>query len=349
MKTGTSALALAAIALATTVACSSDDATKKDVTVTIVAYESFTPPEGIFDAFTNETGISVRVVAAGDAGEMIAKATLTAGNPEGDVMWGVDNTLLSRALDADVFDPYVSEVDGLDPDLVATAADVVTPVDYGDVCVNIDDAYFADAGIPAPKTLSDLIDPMYRDLLVVQDPASSSPGLAFLLATVAEFDDGWTQYWAALRDNGVKVAGSWTDAYVGTYTQGGGDGDRPLVVSYATSPPAEIVYAAEPQPKRPSSSVMTNGCYRQVEYAGILAGTQQQAAAQRVVDWLISAPVQADVPLSMFVFPARANVPLPEVFDAFAARVPEPLQLDAGDVSTNLTMWLEAWGDVMGR
>ena len=307
--------------------------------------------EQLLADFTAETGITVEVVTGGDAGSMVAGAVLAAGAPTADVLFGVDNTLLARAVDAGVFAPYTSpELSSLEPFLRSdTAGGLVTPVDYGDVCINIDDAYFTNAGIDTPSSLSDLTAAAYRDLLVVEDPASSSPGLAFMLATIAQFGDGWTQYWAALRDNGVKVAASWTDAYVGSYTQGGGEGDRPLVVSYATSPPAEIVYAEEPKPEKPGSSVMTDGCYRQVEYAGVLAGTPNEAAAQQVVDWLVSAPVQADVPLSMFVFPARSGVELPAVFEEFAARVPEPLQLDAGEVSANLSTWLDAWGEVMGR
>lgn len=320
-------------------------------TVRLLTHESFVISEQLLADFTAETGITVDVLAGGDAGSMVAGAVLAAGAPTADVMFGVDNTLLSRAVEAGVFAPYTSpELTSLEPSLQSdTAGGLVTPVDYGDVCVNIDDAYFTEAGIEPPATLADLTDPKYRDLLVVEDPASSSPGLAFLLATIAQFGDDWSQYWGQLRENGVKVAASWTDAYVGSYTQGGGEGDRPLVVSYATSPPAEIVYAEEPKPTKPSSSVMTDGCYRQVEYAGVLAGTENESAAQRVIDWLISEPVQADVPLSMFVFPARSGIDLPPVFEQFAAKVPTPLQIDSTEVASGLSTWLETWSEVMGR
>jgi thiamine transport system substrate-binding protein len=215
--------------------------------------------------------------------------------------------------------------------------------------VNIDDAWFAENSITPPTTLADLAKPEYRDLLVVQDPAISSPGLAFLLATIAEYGEAWPDYWSALQENGVKVAATWIDAYTGQFTAGGSGGQRPLVVSYATSPPADIVYAAEPKPSTPSTSVMTTGCYRQVEYAGVLKGTANRAGAEQVVDWLLSEPVQADVPLSMFVFPAREGTPLPEVFTKFAANVAKPLQLDPALVAANLPTWLATWGEVMGR
>lgn len=320
-------------------------------TVRLLAHDSFAVSEDLLADFTEQTGYTLEIVSGSDAGSMVAGAVLAAGAPTADVMFGVDNTLLSRAVDAGVFAPYSSpELSAVVPELREdTAGGLVTPIDYGDVCVNIDDAALAKAGVPAPTTLDDLVKPEYRDLLVVQDPGTSSPGLAFLLATIARYGDGWPEYWTALRDNGVLVSGSWTDAYLGEFSGGGGEGTRPLVVSYATSPPAEIVYAADPKPTEPSTSVMTDGCYRQVEYAGVLAGAPDPAAGQVVVDWLLSPDVQADVPLSMFVFPARSGTPLPQVFTDFAAVVEDPLQLPADEVATNLSAWLAEWGQVMGR
>lgn len=318
-------------------------------TVRLLTHDSFALSEQTIADFTAATGWNLEVITAGDAGTMVAGAILAAGQPTADVMFGVDNTLATKAIDAGVFEPYAStQLDALEPALVP-ADNSLTPVDYGDVCINIDAGWFDQAGIAPPTTLADLADPKYRDLLVVQDPATSSPGLAFLLGTISRYPDTWTDYWASLRDNGVKVAGSWSDAYLGDFTAGGGGGDRPLVVSYATSPPAEIVYAAEPKPTRPSTSVMTDGCYRQVEYAGVLAGTSNPAGAQAVIDWLASAQVQQDVPLNMFVFPARTGTPLPQVFTDFAAVVDHPLQLPADEVAAQLPDWLDSWGTVMDR
>lgn len=317
--------------------------------VRLLTHDSFVLSEQLIAEFEARSGIDLQVVTAGDAGSMVAGAILAAGQPTADLMFGIDNTLASKAIEAGVFEPYrPAEAGTLDPGL-ALDGDALTPIDYGDVCINVDDAWFESAGLAPPQALDDLTDPGYRDLLVVQDPATSSPGLAFLLATIARYPDSWPDFWAALRDNGVKVAGSWSDAYLGDFTAGGGKGDRPLVVSYATSPPAEIVYAAEPKPAKPSTSAMTDGCYRQVEYAGILAGAANPAGAQAVLDWLISPEVQADVPLNMFVFPARTGTPLPKVFTDFAAKVDEPLQLPADKVAASLPEWLDTWGSVMGR
>ncbi|MFN6119838.1 MAG: thiamine ABC transporter substrate binding subunit, partial [Actinomycetes bacterium] len=237
------------------------------VTITLVTYDSF-PAEGttLNDAlaeFTAETGIGVELLIAGDTGTMVSKAVLTAGNPEGDVMWGVDNTLLSRALPA--FEPYTStELAAIDPALTELVPNgELTPVDFGDVCINHDLEWFAAEGLEPPTTFDDLLDPAYRDLLVVQDPTSSSPGLAFLLATIAEYgEDGWQDYWTALVDNGVEVVDSWTTAYYERFSGSSGDGPRPLVVSYASSPPAEVIFADPPRDDAPTG-VMTETCVRQ--------------------------------------------------------------------------------------
>jgi len=328
----------------------SESAAAETRTVRLLTHDSFAVSQELLDELQTQTGITLEVVTGGDAGSMVAGAVLAAGSPTADVLFGVDNTLISRAVDSGVFEPYTSpELDSVIPTLRDdTSGGLVTPIDYGDVCINIHDAGLADRSVPAPASLDDLIKPEYKDLLVVEDPATSSPGLAFLLATIARYGDGWQDYWTQLRDNGVLVSGSWTDAYFGQFS-GGSDGERPLVVSYATSPPAEIVYAEDPKPTEPSTSVMTDGCYRQVEYAGVLAGTENADQAQQVVDWLLSESVQEDVPLSMFVFPAREGTPLPQVFTDFAATIAEPLQMPSQDVAAQLSEWLAEWGSVMGR
>lgn len=316
-------------------------------TVTLVTYDSF-PTEGTtlndaLAAFTERTGIGVELLVAGDTGTMVSKAVLTAGNPEGDVMWGVDNTLLSRALPA--FEPYEStELDAIDPALTALVPNgELTPVDVGDVCVNYDKEWFAAEGLEPPATFDDLTDPAYRDLLTVQDPTTSSPGLAFLLATIAEYGtDGWQDYWARLVDNGVEVVDSWTTAYYERFSGSSGDGPRPLVVSYASSPPAEVIFADPPRDDAPTA-VVTATCFRQVEFAGVLAGTDQPDEARALVDFLASAAFQQEVALNLFVWPARTDVAPPPEFTEFAEVVEDPLTLAPADIDANREAWLDEW------
>ena len=317
--------------------------------VQVVTHDSFALSESLVTDFEQVSGITVEFIPAGDAGEMVNRAVLAAGKPEADVLFGIDTTLLSRAVDAGVFDPYVSSPDALRPELRDAGLGVVTPVDDGDVCINIDDGWFAEAGIAPPTTLEDLTDPRYRGLLVVQNPATSSPGLAFLLSTIERYGEAWPDYWQRLRDNDVAVVNGWSEAYLSEFTAGGGGGDRPLVVSYSTSPPAEIVYAEDPKPERPSTSVMADGCYRQVEFAGVLRGASDPETARAVVDWLVSADVQADVPLSMFVFPARTGVVLPDVFEEFVVRPSDPAELAASEIAERRDQWIDEWTQLMLR
>ena len=347
MKFSRTRLVLATgVVIASLAACGEDSSSKPERLV-LIAYDSFTPPEGAFDAFTAATGIDVEVAVGGDAGELVAKAALTAGNPEGDVLWGVDNTLLSRALDAEVFDPYVSNEHPLNASLVAAGADTVTPVDFGDVCVNYDIAALEALGLPAPASFDDLIDPAYSGLLVVPSATSSSPGLAFLLATVAQFDDEWPDYWSQLVANDLLVVDGWSDAYYTAFSRYGGD--RPLVLSYASSPPAEVLFADPPLPADADAptGVVTSTCFRQIEFAGVLRGTDHVEAARLLIDYLVSDEFQSLLPESLFVYPANTTTALPESFIRHAPAVASPLVLDSDVIAANRTAWLEKWSEIV--
>jgi thiamine transport system substrate-binding protein len=350
-----STILVVSVALSTTlVACGddSDSNTNSDTNaVTLVAYDSFptegTPLNEALAEFSADTGIAVELLIAGDAGSMLSKAALTAGNPEGDVMWGIDNTYLSRAIDAGVFEPYESPaLDAIHADLRTLVPDsAATPVDYGDVCVNYDIGWFADHQLDPPTGFDDLLKPQYADLLVVENPATSSPGLAFLLATIATYGDGWRDFWTSLTANGVEVVDGWTEAYNERFSWTGG-GPRPLVVSYASSPPAEVIFADPPRDDAPTA-VVTSTCFRQVEFAGILAGTDAPEEARALVDFLASERFQRELPLTLFVYPADASVDLPTEFVEFTSVPDEPLTLDPAEIETNRSTWIDEWTGIV--
>ena len=314
--------------------------------VRMITHESFVlSPSFVEDLLTQ--GIDLEITSTGDAGTLTASAILAAGQPTADLLFGIDNTLALRATDENVFEPYTSpELTNVLPQFLQDTQDGrLTPIDFGDVCINIDNTWFAEQATSAPANLEQL--PEVANLLVVQDPATSSPGLAFLLATVARFGDEWPAYWEALRDGGVTVAGSWTDAYYTQFTPSGGD--RPLVVSYATSPAAEIVFAEDTSITEPSTSVLPDSCYRQVEYAGVLTGAENSTGAQAVIDAMLSRKVQEDIPLNMFVYPVRADATLPEVFSNFTPVITNSTSLPPNQVSEQLASLLDTWGTVMNR
>lgn len=317
-----------------------------DTKVRMITHESFALSDEVVAELADQ-GIELEILAAGDAGSMTAGAVLAAGAPTADLIFGVDNTLVSRAVQAGVFNPYTSpELANLEPEFQSMTLDgLVTPIDFGDVCINVDNTWYETNGVESPTTLEQL--PQFADQLVVEDPATSSPGLAFLLATVSRFGDSWPQYWESLRDGDVKIVGSWTDAYYTEFTLSGGD--RPLVVSYATSPAAEVIYAEDATVTEPTTSSMLDSCYRQVEFAGVLDGAENPEGAQKVIDWLLSESVQADIPLSMFVYPVRSNVALPDAFSEFTPVVADSAELSPEFVATELPNILQTWGEVMGR
>ena len=345
------------VALAGLAGCGDDDSDSdaggdEQVTLRLLTHDSFAVNEEIIDAFEQATGVEVEVIAGGDAGTVVNQAILAKGNPQADVLFGVDSTLLTRALDEDLFVPYeATELDQVDARFLLDDEHRVTPIDYGDVCLNYDKAWFAEhPDVPVPTALDDLVDPEYKDLLVVENPATSSPGLAFLLATVDHFgEDGWQGWWTDLKANGVEVVDGWETAYNSSFSGGGtSQGTRPLVVSYASSPPVEVVFADPPITEAPTG-VIDASCYRQVEGAGILRGTDHEEEARQLIDLMLSAPFQTDVPLSMYVFPVRRGVELPDVFVQHAATPADPLELPPDVIAEHREAWIDEWTDLVLR
>jgi thiamine transport system substrate-binding protein len=327
----------------------------EEETVTLVTYGSFAISQELQEQFEQETGYTLEVLRLGDTGMMVNQSILTRNNPLGDVMYGIDNTFLTRGLDNELFTPYEAEgLANIPEEFLLDDQFRVTPVTYGDVCLNYDVAYFEDNNLPVPASLADLVDPVYAGMLVVQNPATSSPGLAFLLATIAVFgEDGdytYLDYWAELVANDVLVTEGWTEAYYGEFTAASEDGQRPLVVSYASSPPAEV-YFADPQPETaPTGAVVDDDtCFRQIEFVGILHGTEKLEAAQLVIEWAIGLDFQEDLPLQMFVFPVHEQAALPEVFVEFAQIPEQPVEMDYREIDENRERWIEEWTEVVLR
>ena len=348
-------LALVLPALLVVAACGDDDdddaasttPEPESVTIQLVTHDSFVVSDDVLAAFTEDTGIEVELVPLGDAGAALNQVILNKDDPLGDVLFGVDNTFLSRALDEELFVAYESpRLDAVDDRYELDDEHRVTPIDHGEVCVNYDRAFF-EGGITPPEDLADLAAPELRGELVVENPATSSPGLAFLLATIAEFgEDGWQDYWRSLRENDVQVATGWEEAYNQSFSAGAGKGEQALVVSYASSPPAEVVFADPPREDAPTG-VATGTCFEQIEFAGILDGTEHVEEAQALVDFLLSDAFQEDMPLQMFVFPVVDSAELPEVFVEHAAVIEAPLQLDPAEVGENRDRWIEEWTSIV--
>ena len=319
------------------------------ITITIVTHDSFNISDAVLNDFQDTTGIIIEILRAGDAGQVVNQSVLSTGNPLGDVLFGVDNTFLSRALNAEIFIPYQSPLlENVDESFILDTDYRVTPITYGDVCINYDIAYFEDNDLAVPSTLVDLTASDYQGLLVVENPATSSPGLAFLMATIAEFgvpdddnDYSYLDYWSDLLANDTLIAEDWSSAYFGNFTQGSEDGTYPLVVSYASSPP--FTYSEDLDAATTASIVSDGTCFRQIEFAGILDGTDHESEAQQVIDWMLSVAFQQDVPDQMFVFPVNIDAELQTIFADYAQIPDSPAVLAYADIEENRDQWIQDW------
>ncbi|CBG69698.1 thiamine ABC transporter substrate-binding protein [Streptomyces sp. LBUM 1478] len=345
------AVGLGLVTLSACGSSSSDDAGSGagSKTVTLVSHGSFTYSKDVLKAFEKESGYKVKVLKSGDAGQAVNQAILTKDNPQGDVFFGVDNTLLSRALDNGLFQPY--EAKGLGKVGAEYQLDKaehrVTPIDTGDICVNYDKAYFSKKKIEPPQTFDDLIKPQYKNLLVTENASTSSPGLGFVLGTAAKYGDGgWEGYWKKLKANGVKVVDGWEQAYYQEFS-GSTDGrkaggDRPLVVSYASSPPAEVIYA-EPRPETAPTGVATGTCFRQTEFAGLLSNARNAEGGKALIDFLISKRFQEDMPLNMFVYPVVEGASVPAEFTEYGPAAKDPETMAPAKIAEKRDEWVKSW------
>lgn len=338
-------LAAAAVVAPALTACAlfdGDDDTGSD-RVVLITHESFQLPDGLIEEFEEAHDVDVEIRQPGDAGAVVTEVALNPDDSGADVIFGVDTTLASRLLDVDAVEAYDGELPA-GADAYSLDDERLVPISAGDVCVNIDTAWFDDRGIVRPETLEDLLDPTYEELFVTPGPVDSSPGLAFLLATIAEFgEDGWQDYWSGLIDNGTEVVAGWEDAYYTSFTAGGESGQRPIALSYSSSP----AFTVTEDGSATTTAALLDTCFAQTEYAGVLAGADNPDVAQELVTWLLSPEVQAALPDSMYVYPVRSDVDLPEAWAEFAPLPAQTRSLPAADIAENREEWIAQWRDLV--
>lgn len=320
-------------------------------TLTVMVHDSFAVSDAVIAAFETEHHVKVQFLAAGDTGSAVNKAVLAKDAPLADVFYGVDNTFLSRALEEGIFEAYDSPLLAAIPlgFQLDHPQNRALPVDFGDVCLNYDVSYFRENQLEPPATLEDLLNPAYKGLLVVENPATSSPGLAFLFATIGHFGEaGYLDFWQGLAVNEVKVVNDWETAYYSEFSRWGGG--YPLVVSYGSSPPFEVIFAEEPMREPPTAAITSDGsCFRQIEFVGILKGTSQRDLAEKFVDFMLSPAFQEDIPLQMYVFPVNAEAKLDETFARYLAIPENPAALDPALIARDREAWIEAWREAVLR
>lgn len=327
-------------------ACGGDTTDAEDArTLTVVTHDSWNMSEEVLAAFEEESGLTVQIQPSGDAGSLTNRLVLTKDNPLADGVYGIDNTFGSRAVDEGVLAAYDAALPASAQQyLLPGGEDLLTPVDYSDVCVNVDDVWFEREGVEPPETLEDLTEDEYSGLFVTAGASTSSPGLAFLLATIAAEGEDWQEYWGDLVENDVKVTSGWSDAYEVDFTAGGGSGDRPIVLSYSSSPPFTVPEGGD----EPTTSALLDTCFRQVEYAGVLEGSDNPEGMQQFIDFMLEEEFQAALPDNMYVYPVT-DVELPEAWARFAQPSSSPYAVDPAEVAANREDWVREWRDLVSQ
>lgn len=331
---------LGAVALSVLAAPSMAQAAEK---LRVMVHSSFEVPKPLLAQFEKQNNIKLAIIKGGDAGEMLNKLILTRAKPVADVVFGIDNTLVSKALGANVLEDSIPQAKD---DSQGGLGPAVVPVDYGFVTLNYDKAALAKSGVALPKSLQDLTLPAYKNWLVVPNPATSSPGYAFLLATISSMgEENAFAWWAQMRSNGVKVVKGWTEAYYTEFTHN--KGSRPLVVSYATSPAAEVFFSKKKITESPTGNLfLKGGVFRQVEGVALIKGGGQREAALKFVDFMRSPPVQEALQTNMWMYPVQANTSRAEVM----RHAVEPVEFETPDaqlVATKGADWVARWTKVV--
>jgi thiamine transport system substrate-binding protein len=315
-----SATAMALVLIGASVYHSANVAPKD---VTLITHDSFVMTKSQIADFAKVSGFNLKLIKAGDAGALTNRLILTKSAPIADVVFGIDNTFSGRATDAGIIEGKL------------------TPTDFGDVCLNYDQERLAQRGIAPPTTLADLLKPAYRNLTVVENPNTSSTGLSFLAASIDKFGpNGWQNYWKQLKSNGLKVVDGWETAYYIDFSGSSGRGDYPIVLSYASSPADEVNARGISR-----TAIINDGCFRQTEYAGVLAGAKNPKGAQAVINYLLSPTFQATFPTAMYMYPYVSNTMIPASWSKNTSIASRTFG-DHLDINTNRKTWLKAWSAI---
>ncbi|WP_415505109.1 thiamine ABC transporter substrate-binding protein [Actinomyces slackii] len=314
--------------------------------VTVVTHDSFSLSEDVLASFSSETGYELVHTTSGDAGALVNKLVLTKDAPLGDAVFGIDNTYASRALEQGIIDTTTAvTLPASAKPYIVEDTPALAPIDMGDVCLNIDTAYFSSKGLTPPATFEDVAKPEYAGLLVAIDPSTSSTGMAWLLATVGHFGaEGFADYWKSLVAGGARIDAGWEEAYYTNFSGAGEGGTYPIVVSYASSP----AYTLSDDGASSTTSALLDTAFRQVEFAGVLAGAANPKGGRAFVEWMLTRTVQEDIPGQMYMYPVDDGAALPTEITSFGPLAKAPVEVTPADITANRETWLEQWTKAVG-
>ncbi len=314
-------------------------ATEADLT--IYTYDSFVaewgPAPKVIPKFEKKYNVKVQMISVGDAGHVLNRAILEKKNPRADIILGIDNNMLSKALDSGILEPYVSKNLSLLPDeLIFDKTHHITPFDHGYFAIVYDTKKIS----KPPVSFEDLLHPRFRNKLILEDPRTSSPGLGFLLWTIAVYKEDYLKYWERLRPNILTITEGWDTAY-GLFTSG----EAPMVLSYTTSPAYHVEYE---DTTRYQAAIFKEGNYLQIEGMGILKGSKNRMLAEKFIDFILTEDFQMEIPLTNWMFPVNPEVKTPDSF-RYAPKPDKTLSLDTFEIERNQDRWIKGWLSVVTK
>ncbi len=351
------ARSLALVLLALTAGCTrptSPPPTVDTTNLTVLAPQSLVVDDEVIGRFEQESGISVLFRNIGPATDMVERIVEGGSVPSGwDLVYGIDNQQMVAAIEAGLFQPYAAAGLADVPDhLEIDSSQHLLPVSHNYVMVNADRDYFEREDIDPPASLDDLRRPEIASLLALPSPETDQAGRGFLAATARYFgEDAFIDFWADLDEGGAQVAANWTEAYLGAYTVGSsGEGDRPLVLAYASAPAADAVFTPGAGDSPPSVALDLPGAgFHQIDLVGIAADTPRVEQARALVEFLLGPEFQASVAQRMFAFPVLPDAETGQSFAEHARPPAEPVNMEPSILDDRMQSWLVSWQGAMAR
>ena len=314
------------------------------VVYTYDSFASWGPASAIEQAFEAMYPADVRFVAVADSRSMLTRLRQEreAGRQGADVFIGIEAADLARTRELDLFLPLqpedVPNLSVVPQSLLLDPSGSLIPYEHGYITF-VYDSEQVDTTTLA-RTFEELLDPRYRNQIILEDPRMSSPGLSFLLWTIDRFGDpGYLDYWRQLAPNVLTVTGGWGEAYDLFLA-----GEASIVLSFSTDTAYSVIDHGSARHK---VMLLDNQGYRNVYFMGVVQGTEHFDWATAFLDLVLSPEIQSLIPTTEWMFPANPEALLPVSFYQYAVTPPQPVMIAPGEVLAHLDRWLREWALVI--
>ncbi|MBJ23765.1 MAG: hypothetical protein CMB64_03760 [Euryarchaeota archaeon] len=326
----------------------------------IATYDVYALTDEMIGDFENQTGITVSMIKLDDAGSVLDYLIQNKGTETIDLAIGLDNTYLQTAIKQGVLTEHLANnLDNISQDALAPYnGPFAVPFDMGHVCLNYDSSIVDGQNMTVPTSLWNLTEEEWRGKVAIPSPITSSPGRAFMLATLDYFNSlgestsEFEEWWSAMEENDVIITSGWSEAYETHYTGGYGEyeagyvGDAHITVSYCHSPGVESWYNGNWTKSAALNLPKTS--FFQVEYISSVMGGDQQSSAL-FIEFLLSEDINSNMPVQNSMYSVLEGFDLPEENGyLFHSIIPnEPSEISMIEIEENMESWLLLWNKAM--